>query len=1798
MEDKQLPKHSGNQRLFQPDAGFLDLCQALSPLLLEQSKDPSDNPQEDVLDSSPSRKEWIRLKREDRAESESLDKLMCIVGLEDAKVTFLHTRFRVQTAWKQGRALSSEDLDIGIIGNGGTGKSTVAVLYKQFLRELGVSGNAYTYNLGQPVDARIRLELPDYTDDELLRILVAIIAETKWKIKGGPNGGYLHMLVRAVGRARGKGFRNVYALKEAWEKALKRQAERLRKEQQLGNHPDGLLLTKDDLIGPNPARDQLRRTLDWKLREQGVQATGWAREVAMQVLGNAHKRSDFSNNGDVESIVSRAKGVYEERALGKQQLGTAGEIILEPQDFDPDYSRHLQATAQFDAHFQRMIGMGSIAAQLKGYLKAIAGMRRCGVDPRPYIPFTFVFRGPPGVGKTFTAHKLGEIYHNMGLLSAADVVECSISDLITRYQGQTGRRVMGPLAQALGRVLFIDAYRLVGSEYEKQVFDELLESLAMVRCKENLVLVLSGDSQGLIRLMEVNSGLRSCSPATIVFNPLSPDDCWRLLREELDRVGIQIDESRAVGATPTEIFSRLAAMRSWANMRDVKRLAGEIIRQVSGEYSNNSGLCVSMQMIVWKLELAELDMAVAEAETEAVQADKETPGWPSMLDKIAQRLFDRHERTGSLRDLEAAITNTTLALDATPGDNPYHTAYLSSLSIYLSSYHAQTGSLQHLEAAIMNASLALEATSQEHPGYASLLSNLSYYLSSLYKQTGSLQDLEAAIRNASLAVDAIPQNNPDRAVCLSHLSSSLFQRYGQTGSLQDLEAAIKNVNLALDVTPREHPNHPDYLNNLSSCLLRRYEQTGSLQDLEAATTNANLAMVATAEKHPHRARMLMNLSSCLSNHYKQDGRSQDLEAAITYANQAVDITPQDHPDRARCLNNLSSQLSRRYERTRSMPDLEAAIMNANLAVDAAPKGHPDYAHCLNNLSIYLSSRYKQTGSMQDLEDAVINANQAVNATSEDHPDRAGRLNNLSSQLFHRYERTGSRQDLEDAIINANLALDTASQDHLDRARYLNNLSGYLSSHYKQTGNLQDLEAAIMNANLAVAATPGDHPDHARYLNNLSIYLSIRYKRTGSLQDLENAVINANLAVDATPEDRPHRANFLNNLSSCLLSRYEQSRSLEDLEAAILNANLAVDATPEDHPDHAHYLNNLSIYLSSRHLETGSLQDLEAAIMNANLAVDAMPQDNPDCAFCHSHLSSCLFRRYEQTGNLQDFESALQHIVTSANMPNALPLERIKHARQAIRVLWPQGEWNAAMMLAKNAVQLLPLVCSRYLSRDDQQYAITQTAGLAADACSIFLQLGQPERALQTLEFGRSLILGYLIDSRSDVDQLQNDHPALAKQYDRLRFILSQPLDSVLPEQKDQLLQEKRNAPHELEKCLNAIRQLKGHENFLLETSVSDLTSQAIEGPIVVVNITDFGAHAIIIQENDIRSLPLPDMLQTSNFALNDQIQLYRSVGEHGPGSRDIQGETVPFGSLQDVHTLRYNTECLQWLWYQCVKPIIRETTTLSPSILPRIWWIGAGVASSLPFHAAGDHDHPNENTVSHAVSSYTPTIKALAYSRSRLARIPSQEPITSIFIAAMPTTPNKQPLPGVEPEVNAIQQASQHVYTIHLQKHPAPETVLNAMKDTDIIHFACHGSSDPINPSDSHLVLRDSGSSTPTIGKLTVQQISDHASSRARIAYLSACSTAQVTASKLADEAIHLASAFQVAGFGHVIASLWSVDDAACARIAGYFYGYLVKHQAGALSNRLVAEALHAAVLRIRSEEDPSVWASYIHYGA
>jgi CHAT domain-containing protein len=98
----------------------------------------------------------------------------------------------------------------------------------------------------------------------------------------------------------------------------------------------------------------------------------------------------------------------------------------------------------------------------------------------------------------------------------------------------------------------------------------------------------------------------------------------------------------------------------------------------------------------------------------------------------------------------------------------------------------------------------------------------------------------------------------------------------------------------------------------------------------------------------------------------------------------------------------------------------------------------------------------------------------------------------------------------------------------------------------------------------------------------------------------------------------------------------------------------------------------------------------------------------------------------------------------------------------------------------------------------------------------------------------------------------------------------------------------------------------------------------------------------------------------------------------------------------------------------------------------------------------------------------------------------------------------------------------------------------------------------------------------------------------------------------MADEAVNLAAGFLLAGFSHVVATLWDMHSDVCVEVAESFYAELVKGDGETLlgeekgdagkaaRNCMIRSALHAAVLKVRERrlKQPLAWAGFVHLGA
>ena len=1068
-------------------------------------------------------------------------------------------------------------------------------------------------------------------------------------------------------------------------------------------------------------------------------------------------------------------------------------------------------------------------------------------------------------------------------------------------------------------------------------------------------------------------------------------------------------------------------------------------------------------------------------------------------------------------------------------------------------------------------------------------------------------------------VDALHQGDPVRVGWLSNLGVTQQARFGLTGAPADLDAALLTCQAAVAASTDDHPQRVSLLGALANAQRLRFGFTGQPGDLDAVMDTLRHALRVSGTG-PAKAGVLATMGDVLRLKFDTTGTPEDLDAAVQACQSAADEVPRGHLDWAGFQASLANVRHARFERAGSMDDLEAAIQSYRAAISVTPEEYADRPVFLSNLGNALRSRFERTGSLADLDAAIHAGQTAADAGAGDH-QRAVFLADLGHALRNRFERTGSLTDLDAAIEADRSALAITAPDHQNRSALLSGLGNSLLARFERTGALADLDTGIQYFQDALETVAAGHPRRAMCLSSLGGALHARFERSGAAADLDASIEAGRAALAAVPGDHPARWAYVSNTAHAVWVRYEQAGSVADLNAAIEAGRAALEVAPSGHPGRAAAWSNLGVALRARFEQSGDLADLVAAIEAGYAAVDGTPDDHPERARYLANIGRTLVLRSGISGVTGDIQAAVDMFAQAAAHTAASPSTRIS-AAHAAGVLAAGSQPGRAAELLELAVRLLPEVAPRQLQRGDQQHALGGFAGLAGDAAALVLAAGAASgngecatRALGLLETGRAVLLSQALDTRSDLTDLKQRHPELAARFADLRDQLDIPahqpasasaiaLDTSTPmDGLKALTQDRHHLTVEFSAVLEQIRGMDDFRSFALPPTASDLQAESRSGPVVTFSVSTYRADALLLTEDGVTCLELPGLtyerLTAEVDAFHSALETATDAAASRAGRRDAQA--------------RLRTT-LEWLWDAAAEPVLDalgyDSGPEPDQAWPRVWWATGGLLGMLPVHAAGYHGPTNSArrraVMDRVVSSYTPTIRALRYARQHASAGTDSAPSLIVAMPVTPGLPSGTELPNVAQEVAYVGSLVPHPVILSephesageslgsSQGTPTRAAVLAHLDACPVVHFACHGAADPSDPSRSMLLLHDHDHDPFTVTSLGSVNLS-----HARLAYLSACRTAYTSAATLIDEAIHLAAAFQLAGFPQVIGTLWEISDHTAAETARDFYTAL-RAEAGNLDTGRAAQALHKAVRNLRDTlpTSPSLWAAYLHAGA
>ncbi|MFI6085119.1 CHAT domain-containing protein [Streptomyces sp. NPDC051217] len=1123
--------------------------------------------------------------------------------------------------------------------------------------------------------------------------------------------------------------------------------------------------------------------------------------------------------------------------------------------------------------------------------------------------------------------------------------------------------------------------------------------------------------------------------------------------------------------------------------------------------------------------------------------------------------------------------------------------------------------------AIAAGRLSVLATAYDDPELAVRVSRLADALAAaarawdddaLREESARLAD--EVLRLERRAVRLTPAGAPDRLTRLSDHGLSLVQRYERTSDPEDLEEAI---GIARDVLAQTGDNHPDLARHrgiLAGALSLRLDRSGGA--VEEFDEVVGLSREAVSG-HPHGpGSALAEVALMLVKRYERTAELADLEEAVALLTRSRREAWTDPGQRARAERQLGLALRLRHARLGDVRDLEEA---RRLLGDEGPRGADGVAgrtvQQLVNSALELRGRYERgLGAPEDLVTAAARMREALAMLPPGHASRPGALTNLGMVLISLHQRSSDIAVLTEAVDAQREAVrETPAGHHLLGGRLIN-LSAALMLRHNRLQDSTDLAEAL-DCRRRAASLPGASAlKRAAILSATGAALMRTADRTRDAVTSDQAVEHIRAALELTEATDPLLSPRQLSLSLILLSRFGITRHRRDLREARTVIESALAALPEGSPQRPNFLVAAGVVQRALPRTGWSPGAHERAVRLLREAVDATPPEHPNLTTRLSALGELLAERYARTRAVDDLRQVAAAFREAALEPQCPPSERLNAARRWARAGLELGRPDLALKGYVVAVDLMPVLSARHLLRDDQEFRLGGTVGLGAEAAACAVRCGEPGLAVRLLEQARGVLLAQAFDANSDFTELALRAPQLADELVRLRQGLDASTDELVPESPEDSpygpsdpvgpASDQRQRLTTRWDALTA-RIRAEYPELRLFRSVRDwddaeLAATAAQGPVVLVHVppadsaggTEAPAGgALLVTGKTVEALPLPLLtapeVTTRTERFHDALARMNAPGSGHEEALRAQGEV---------------RSTLDWLWSAVTGPVLDRLRLGVPpegEALPRIWWSPGGLLGTLPLHAAAP-DGTGPGALDRVVSSYAPTLRTLHHARTRAParpRVTSRADIAddSFLIVAVPEADGLPALPGAREEAHWL--ARRLPYATVLADGAATRAAVDArLRDHAHVHFACHAVSDPLRPSNGRLVLHGPPDASPTVRDLARLRLPG-----ARLAYLSACDTMRISA-ELADESVHIASAFQMAGFSHVVGSLWPVDDMIGARVARRVYEQLDTRPGGAggaLSVDGTARALHRAVCELRAEypRTPSLWACQVHAG-
>ncbi len=291
----------------------------------------------------------------------------------------------------------------------------------------------------------------------------------------------------------------------------------------------------------------------------------------------------FGNARYIRELVNRAIENQSHRLTKQGSYDTDELFLLKAIDFWQGNMEE-DVVSKYLAELNALTGLQEVKEEVNSLIKQITVQkeleRRGMPSTMDFGTMHMAFKGNPGTGKTTVARIIGKLYTGLGILKRGDVfVECSRADLVEMYQGQTAKKVKKVVESALGGILFVDeAYSLVqgeGDSFGHEAVDTLVAE--MENNRKNLVVIFAGYSDDLNEFFKNNQGLRSRVPKDLYFADYDLNELYDIALSMIQAKNLLLSQE-AEEALRASLL-RNSMMEDFGNARGVRNIVDAIYRK-------------------------------------------------------------------------------------------------------------------------------------------------------------------------------------------------------------------------------------------------------------------------------------------------------------------------------------------------------------------------------------------------------------------------------------------------------------------------------------------------------------------------------------------------------------------------------------------------------------------------------------------------------------------------------------------------------------------------------------------------------------------------------------------------------------------------------------------------------------------------------------------------------------------------------------------------------------------------------------------------------------------------------------------------------------------------------------------------------------------------------------------------------------------------------------------------------------------------------------------------------------------